>query len=768
MEGLILTDNIWDGPQGSALEYWIKSDQGVIKAIFDNESYIFFVEQRSEFTLTPGVTRKPLNLKNFTGQNMDGLYFKSFKNLQVSKDQLHNSGIRTFESDIRPNERFLMERFINGSCKISGEFTNKGNYSEVRNPKITKSDYIPKLSIFSLDIETSMGNDLYSIAYHFLCPQTKREIKKVAIIGDLKNTQDVFFFKDEQGLLNSLIFDLKKLDPDIICGWHVVGFDLDFIIRKCIQYNIKYNFGRGDLEVRLGERKSGGLYIDIPGRLVFDGPILLKMAYFNFENYKLETVASSVLGYGKDISDAGLSKVEEITRRFHEDKMGLAKYNLLDCTLVLEIFEKLSIVDHYLKRILYSGMLFDRISSSVKAFDHLYLPMLHRRGLVAGNTIDIDKDTSSLGGFVMPGRKGLHDNVIVLDFKSLYPSIILTFKIDPLSRLKGNEQPILLPSGVSFSKTEHILPEVIKNLLNLRKIAKEKKDANLSQAVKILMNSFYGVMGSGGCRFYHADLAQSITETGQWIIKEAINFLGQNGFDVIYGDTDSLFIKLNMLQAAGVEKTGANLVAKINGHLEELIKKKFDIESYLEIQFDKSFSKLFIPESRTSEDGVKKRYVGLIKKNNVEELYFSGMEFVRSDWTKLAKKFQFDIMKKFFNGENLSEFIKDFVADLKSGLYDEDLIYRKRLSKRAREYTKNVPPHVKAALLEIEKFGDENIRSIAYYYSRKGPIPVSFGISEIDYQHYTDKQLAPIANDVLKFQNTSFDDIISGAQLTLF
>lgn len=765
MKGLILTDNILDGPQGSCLEYWIKSDQGPIRAIFDNENHVFFVERRAQFELVPGVERKPLNLINFQGQSVDGLYFKTYRSLLTFREGLNSQGIRTFESDVKTNERFLMERFISGTCQLSGDFIKKNNYLEVLNPKIMKADCSVGLSLFSLDIETSMENDLFSIAFHYICLHTKKEIKKVAIIGEEKNTDEVFFFKNEAQLLDSLIEDIKKLDPDIICGWHVVGFDLDFIIKKCKQYNRTFNIGRANAPVRISERRSGGLYIDIPGRIVFDGPILLKMAFFSFENFKLDTVASSVLGVGKDISESGLAKVSEIARRFREDKMGLAKYNLLDCTLVLDIFEKLSIVDHYTKRIIYSGMLFDRISSSVKAFDHLYLPKLHRKGFVAGNTIDIDKDAQSLGGFVMPGLKGLHDHVIVLDFKSLYPSIILTFKIDPLSRLKGDINSIALPSGVNFSKTEHILPAIISDLLNLRKKAKEKKDSNLSQAVKILMNSFYGVMGSGGCRFYHADLAQSITETGQWIIKDTIRYLTESGFEVIYGDTDSLFIKLNMMQAATTDKTAMGLVDKINSHLADLIKKKFDIDSFLEIQFDKSFSRLFIPESRTSEEGVKKRYVGL---NKNDELYFSGMEFVRSDWTKLAKNFQFEIMTRFFRDENLSEYIKDYVAKLKIGEYDHLLIYKKRLSKPVREYTKNIPPHVKAAQLHIEKFHDDNIRSISYLQSRRGPIPIELNPTDIDYQHYIDRQLAPIANDVLKFQNLSFDDIISGSQLTLF
>ncbi len=98
---------------------------------------------------------------------------------------------------------------------------------------------------------------------------------------------------------------------------------------------------------------------------------------------------------------------------------------------------------------------------------------------------------------------GIYDDVVVLDFKSLYPSIIQTFKIDPLSNLLSEKDTIETLNGYKFSSTKHFLPEFIDHLIEQRNIAKKKNDKALSQAIKILMNSFYGVMGSFGCRFYH-------------------------------------------------------------------------------------------------------------------------------------------------------------------------------------------------------------------------------------------------------------------------
>ena len=766
MKGFILSDNVFDGPQGTELHFWVKSEDGAIKLVFTGEKPVFFVENRSEFQSLQNSERRNLKLKAFNGSSVDGVYFRDYKSLMQGRDKLQNLGVRTYESDIRPNDRFLMERFINGSLEFAGPIKEINGVRTIVNPQIKRIDFVPEFSIMSLDIETSLGNDLYSIAIHQ--KGGGPEYKKVYMIGELEDQDGIEFFPDEKSLLIKFLKDFPSFDPDLFVGWHVIGFDLKFLERKCTQYGLKLSLGRDGSKVRISDRKGAGNFANINGRAIIDGPWALKLAFYSFENFKLDTVAKEVLGGGKDIESTGSDKVEEIQRRFHEDKLGLAKYNLLDCTLVLDIYEKLQLVDHLCKRVLYSGQLLDRLGMSSKAFDHVYLPLVHRKGHVAGNILDIQKDTTSLGGYVMEGQKGLHEHVIVLDFKSLYPTIIQTFKIDPISRLKGDVNPLTTVNGVNFSKTEHILPGIIENLLDQRKIAKSQNDGNLSQAVKILMNSLYGVMGSGGCRFYHADLPQSITQTGQWLLKESIRYIEENGHEVVYGDTDSLFIKLNFLEIGSKDKVSIDLAEKVTSHLSTLIERDFGVTSHLEMEFEKYFSKLFIPESRSSDKGAKKRYVGIIDHGNSTELYFSGMEFVRSDWTKVAKNFQYKLFEKFFADENIEGFIKDYVQELKDGHFDDLLIYKKRLSKGVDEYIKSNPPHVRAARMILEKKPDAFLKDIHYLWTRRGPIPSEFEPTDLDYQHYIDKQIAPLAQDVLKFLGRSFDDIVAGSQMTLF
>ena len=106
-----------------------------------------------------------------------------------------------------------------------------------------------------------------------------------------------------------------------------------------------------------------------------------------------------------------------------------------------------------------------------------------------------------------------------------------------------------------------------------------------------------------------------------------------------------------------------------------------------------------MPKARNGGgEGAKKRYAGLLIKDGKEEINFVGMEYVRSDWTKLARNFQFELFQRFFKDENVEQWVKSFVDEVKNHQYDSDLVYKKRLTKRPEEYTGNIPPHVKAAL----------------------------------------------------------------------
>ena len=761
----ILTGEWVDSRGNNFLRFIGKSEDGsVVEIHIRDNNPVFFVERDSPLVdvKTP-YTRKEVKLKTFHGRYVDALYFNTQADLRKTADELHQNNIRTYESDLDPARRYLMERFINAQIKVTGTVRKNGNHTTFTNPKIEPCEIAPNFVVASLDIETSASsNQLYSIAVHLSGKES--DIKKVFIVGseEEKLPEYIIPLPDEKELLVQFIKWFKDADPDIIIGWHVIGFDLMFLEEKYSEYNIPFDIARSNGRVSLRTRKPRGYFASITGRVVIDGPPALRSSFFTFEDFRLETVAQEMLAEGKTIS-SDHNKVEEIERLFAEDKKSLAEYNLKDALLVSDIFKKSALIELSVRRSQLSGLLMDQLGMMTAAFDHFYLPRLHRAGYVAPNVSDLEITEHAAGGYVMDPVPGIYDNVIVLDFKSLFPTIIQTFKIDPLSRLLSNTDTIESLNGYKFSRSQHFLPDFITELMEQRNIAKKKNDKQLSQAIKILMNSFYGVMGSYGCRFYHPHLPTAITGTGQRLLLGSKDHLSENGYEVVYGDTDSLFIKLKEGEGEKAEVRGKEIAEMLNDYWREKIKKELGLESYLELEFEKHYSKFIITPARGSEAGAKKRYAGLLQTNGEEKLEFVGMEFVRSDWTQLAKEFQVQLYNRVFHEEEVKEWLQEIVSRVKKGEFDDKLVYKKRLRKDVDDYTKNIPQHVKAARLLGETSG-----TVYYVITKRGPIPIELKHNDIDYQHYIEKQLKPIADSVLSLLGYSFDSIIESDQLTFF
>jgi DNA polymerase-2 len=737
------------------------NELGTVELIFSNNP-VFFVEHKSFIeNISVPLNRKEVELKNFAENKVDALYFNSQRDLKTAVEEIENMGIVTFESDVNPARRFLMEKFINAQVQVEGVCKKKRSLISFTNPTVEPCDITPKLLIASIDIETGTQNtQLYSVAIHL---SGKTEEKKVFIVSDekIKSPDYIISNKDEKELFQNFLKWFQEKDPDIIIGWHVIGFDLMFLENRCRELNLSFDIARADGRVSLRQRKPRGYFASVTGRVIIDGPQALRTSFFTFEDYRLETVAQELLAEGKTITQDH-DKVGEIERMFKEDKAGLAEYNLKDSELVTNIFKKAGLIELSVRRSQLSGLLMDELGMMTAAFDHFFLPKLHRAGYVAGNVKDLDTSEHAAGGYVMDPVPGIYDDVIVLDFKSLYPSIIQTFKIDPYSNLKSNIDTIETLNRYKFSSTKHFLPEFIDQLIEQRNIAK-KKDKQLSQAIKILMNSFYGVMGSFGCRFYHPNLPTAITGTGHKLLLGSKEFLAEKGYEVIYGDTDSLFIKLKEGEGENAETSGSRIAEDLNNYWSEIILTEYGLKSYLEIELEKYYRKFILTPVRGSETGAKKRYAGLLVENSEEKLEFVGMEFVRSDWTRLAKEFQVELYSRIFNNEEIENWLREIVKKVKAGEYDDKLVYRKRLRKDVDEYTKNIPQHVKAARLLPETTG-----TVYYVITKRGPIPVELKHTDIDYDHYIDKQIKPIADSVLILLGESFDSIVQSDQLSFF
>ena len=521
-----------------------------------------------------------------------------------------------------------------------------------------------------------------------------------------------------------------------------------------------------------GERRTA----QCPGRVILDGIELLRAAFYRFESFALENVAREILGEGKLLH--GSDRGEEIARLFQQDKTRLADYNLKDCELVSEIFERTAMLDFAIARTAMTGLNIDRMGGSVASFDNLYLPRLHRGGFVAPNAST--DHSGSPGGFVLDSSPGLYDHVLVLDFKSLYPSIIRTFYIDPLglalgaARGEGSELAAAdtVPGflGARFARQGHILPQLIEQLWRQRDAAKQAADAPLSQAIKIIMNSFYGVLGTPGCRFFDARLASSITLRGHQILNRTRDYIERAGHRVIYGDTDSVFVWIGEARDDAQALAAGNALQRdLNAWWRCTLQEEFGVDSVLEVEFETHFKRFLMPTVRGSEIGSKKRYAGVVAGPNGDRLVFKGLENVRTDWTRLAREFQEELYRRIFAQEPFAEYVRQVTAEVLAGERDEQLVYRKRLRRRLDEYERNVPPHVQAARLCAERKLPVPSRGgwVEYVITSAGAEPAQKPLAPLDYQHYVDRQLEPVADGILGFVGSSFA-VLTGKQIGLF
>ncbi len=781
-QGFVLTRHWRDTPEGTQVSFWLATDQGPRFIRLPVQTSVMFIPEAHRKPLDwllkdeREIELRPLQLCDFHHRPVLGLYTRQHRQAMDLEKRLRTAGVDVYEGDVRPPERYMMERFITAPVWFGGTPDADGTLLDAQMKPAP--DYRPPLKLVSLDIETTAQGDLYCIGLQG-CGE-----RQVYMLGPPNNTCAVDFKLDycdtRAQLIEALNLWLATHDPDAIIGWNVVQFDLRVLHEHAQRLNVPLMLGRGDEPMAWREHGSRNHYFAAAaGRLIIDGIEALRSATWSFESFSLENVAQTLLGEGKDISTP-YQRMDEINRMFAEDKPALARYNLKDCELVTRIFAKTELLKFLLERASVTGLPADRNGGSVAAFTHLYLPLMHRQGFVAPNLGDKPPQASP-GGFVMDSRPGLYESVLVLDYKSLYPSIIRSFLIDPVGLVEGLKHPDDSDSvegfrGARFSRTRHCLPAIVARVSEGREVAKRERNAPLSQALKIIMNAFYGVLGSSGCRFFDTRLASSITLRGHEIMRQTRALVEAQGYEVIYGDTDSTFVWLGSAHSQeDASRIGQALVAHVNEWWRVHLQTAFGLHSALELQFETHFTRFLMPTIRGAEEGSKKRYAGLVvRTDGSEEMVYKGLETVRSDWSPLARRFQQELYQRVFHRQPHQDYIRDYVRRTLSGEFDELLIYRKRLRRRLDDYERNVPPHVRAARL-ADDYNDRLGRPrqyqrggwISYVISVNGPEPLEVRQAPIDYDHYVTRQLQPVADAILPFVNDDFSTLVGG-QMGLF
>ena len=716
-----------------------------------------------------GATRQwPTPRRTFAGARITRIDVQTPPDAPVLRDRLHAQGIDTFEADVRFAVGFLIDHNIRGGLMIDGHAERGEGVDWVfDDPEIAPAEVEVEPTILSFDIETDpSARKLLAISLY------GRDIDEVYIVDSSGREMPAraFACHDEASALKAFCQRVAEIDPDIFTGWNVVDFDLRVLSRIAARVRQPLHLGRepGPLRIRPARGYFGSGQASIPGRVVLDGMDLVRGAFARFDDYSLDSVSRAVLGEGKAVEGDVRDRAGEIIRRYRTDLAGFALYARTDARLALEIIEQMRLIPLALARSRLTGMQPDRVSASIASFDFVYLAELHKRDIVAPTVRSGDArvSASQTGGHVLEPTTGMHRNVWVFDFKSLYPSVMRTFNIDPLAFVAGvgaGEDVIRTTTGAAFRRGDAILPRMLDRLAEARDTAKRAEDDVASQAIKILMNSFYGVLGTPACRFHNPAIANAITGQSRHFLLWSKAWFEKQGFDVLYGDTDSLFVLSGLADSQGAYARGEDLVRKVNAAIARHIREAWDVESRLELEFEKLYTRLFLPSVRHGSAGARKRYTGVPYGGDAVE--FVGMEVVRRDWTDLAKTVQRELYARLFADAPVDDYLAQVVRDVRGGSFDDALVYRKGLRKDLKSYTANTPPHVAAA----RKARSDPGRLIYYVMTRSGPEPLDNITADLDREHYVQKQVRPVAEPVLDTFGLSFEQAVGDdRQLELF
>jgi DNA polymerase II len=706
--------------------------------------------------------------KDFAGSPVSQIEVDIPSDVPALRDRLHANGIDTFEADVRFPIRYLIQRGIKGACEIEG-IAVPGSQSGVGltltfdNPVLRPARLKIEPRVLSFDIETdAKAERLLAIALYGL------GLDEVLIVDGSGRAMPGKATRcaDERAALTAFCERVGATDPDVLTGWNTIDFDFTVLQRIAARVRHPFALGRdsGEIRIRRAEGYFGSGQATIPGRLVLDGIDLLRGAFVRMEDYSLDAVAREVLGEGKAIKSDARDRMAEIIHNYRNDLAAFALYARTDARLAYDIVEKLDLIRLAFARSQLTGMTPDRVAASIASFDFVYLSELEKCSIVAPTVRSDDSGVYAVqhGGHVLEPVTGLHRNVWVFDFKSLYPNIIRTFNIDPLSYVADPQpaQGLIETPGGSFRRAPAILPGLLDELFPRREAARKAGDKVAANAIKILMNSFYGVLGTSACRFYNPALANSITGTGKEILLWSKRWFEQAGFQVLYGDTDSLFVSSGS-ETRNLGEQGPKLADALNEQLTRYIHERWGLHSRLELEFEKTYLRLILPQARHSTRGASKRYAGLLQSGDKYEVEFVGMEVVRRDWTALAKRVQRELYHRLFTDQPVDVYLADIVKTVRDGELDDLLVYRKNLRKGAEDYTATTPPHVAAARKSAPPAAESTRRkSIEYVMTTAGPEPLDNIQHPLDREHYVAKQVKPVAEPVLATLGLDFDVVI--------
>jgi DNA polymerase alpha subunit A len=644
------------------------------------------------------------------------------------------------------NPKVNLHEIVTASCVVHK------NVSPEKGTDWTKTDRSPDFRQFTAvrPLGESAGGISPQLPFNFQ--------KELAGMGSAQKELSVH--SNERALLNYILAKLHQEDPDVILGHNIAGFDLDLLLTRMTAQKTEAWSKLG----RLKRNKMPKSYAGSGGRESFMGSVcagrLVCDTYLSARellretNYTLSTLTATQLKITRTSVDP-----MDVPKHFDNTRsiVGLAFHTRYDALLVMQLMFKLEILPLSMQLTTLGGNLWARTlkGSRAERIEYLLMHEFHRLKYILPEKPNSHKKYGGKekgggggkseqragqsgrkkpgygGGLVLEPKKGLYDTmVLLLDFNSLYPSIIQEYNIcfttvkrptidDGASapiRFEGEddvqEAAVVLDEGESLPElpdpTEEagVLPRVIRTLVERRRevkrLLKSESDPTTRQqldirqkALKLTANSMYGCLGFSMSRFFAKPIAALVTATGRDTLQRTVDLAQTTmGLNVIYGDTDSVMID-----------TGSDDLEKVKAIGEAVKRESNKLYKLLELEVDGIFKTMLLLK--------KKKYAALVIHEGAPgtdptyEKEVKGLDLVRRDWCALSKVTGNYVVDQILSGTNKEEtvskihsYLEDLAGKMRDGKVDlEQFVVTKGLNKSPKDYPDaKGQPHLQVAI----------------------------------------------------------------------
>ncbi|HJJ89662.1 MAG TPA: DNA-directed DNA polymerase [Methanocorpusculum sp.] len=596
------------------------------------------------------------------GEVLRRLYTVKPTDVRSVRDHYHH-----YEADIPFATRFLIDIGLTGGLKAPADVCS---YSELV-PAVVQSK--PRICMCDIECDDRNGfpeperdpiicltcHDSYDDHYTTFVLLGDRPVDYSTYSGLAngcfsRTHHTICTYNTEKELFTAFVSYIQEKDPDILSGWNFANFDANYILKRAATLGFKTDaFSRLP---GITERNA------MRGRAIFD---LLtaykKMQSSQKESYRLDAIAEEELGERK------VRYIGTLGDLWNKNPLKMIEYNFKDVELCVGINHKNNIIEFYQEVSRYVGCPLDKALNSSNVIDILLLRKAFGKFVLPskGNTVGDEFE----GTTVFAASKGVKENVIVLDLKSLYPMAMMTLNASPETKSCSGE--IHAPNGIRFLRqpdglTRSILSELMierddrKRLRNTFPYGSPEYTLyDMQQNVlKVIMNSYYGVLGFSRFRLYDCDIGSAVTSVGRAIIQHTRNIITAKGYEVIYGDTDSCFVQLPNVSLEDTMNIAHELEVELNASYITFSQTVLNADrNYFSIKFEKIYRRFF-------QGGVKKRYAGhLIWKEdqNVEKIDITGFEMKRSDSAPITREVQERVLEMILKGNGKEE-VKEYLS----------------------------------------------------------------------------------------------------------